>query len=45
MASDERAHGSGVVDEDKRAHLIRAGADAIIPDYQDAHPILEAILA
>lgn len=45
VASDERAHGSGIVDEDKRAHLVRAGADAIIPDYQDARAVLESILA
>lgn len=43
VASDERAHGSGVVDEDKRAHLLRAGADAIIPDYQDVNRLLNAI--
>jgi phosphoglycolate phosphatase len=45
VASDERVHGSGVVDEDKRAHLVRAGADAIIPDYQNTVPLLEAIFS
>ena len=45
VASDERAHGSGVIDEDKREHLLRAGADAIIPDYRNALPILDTILA
>lgn len=45
VASDERAHGSGVIDEDKREHLVRAGADAIIPDYQNVQPILGNIFA
>lgn len=45
VASDERVHGSGVIDEDKREHLLRAGADAIIPDYRSAQPILDTILA
>jgi phosphoglycolate phosphatase-like HAD superfamily hydrolase len=45
VASDERAHGSGVVDEDKREHLVRAGADVIIPDYIGVRPILDTILA
>lgn len=41
VASDERSNGSGVIDEDKRAHLLRAGADAIIPDYRNTRWILE----
>ena len=45
VASDEQIHGSGRVDEDKREHLLRAGADVIIPDYRNALPILETILA
>ena len=45
VASDESAHGSGVIDEDKQEHLIRAGADAIIPDYQNVQPMLEKIFA
>ena len=45
VASDERAHDSGVIDEDKREHLLRAGADAIIPDYRHALSILAAIFA
>ncbi len=45
VASDEQTHGSGLVDGDKRQHLIQAGADAIIPDYQNAGPILAAIFA
>ena len=45
VASDESVHGSGVIDEDKREHLIRAGADAIIPDFQNVQPMLEKIFA
>ena len=45
VASDEQAHGSGHIDEDKREHLLRAGADVIIPDYRNARPILDTILA
>jgi phosphoglycolate phosphatase len=41
VASDEKANGSGVIDPDKREHLIRAGADAIIPDYRNTSWILE----
>jgi hypothetical protein len=41
VASDEQAHGSGVIDEDKRQHLLHAGADAIIPDYRNTKWILE----
>jgi phosphoglycolate phosphatase len=41
VASDENANGSGLVDEDKRQHLCRAGADAIIPDYRNTQWILE----
>ena len=45
VASDERAHGSGVIDEDKREHLLRTGADAIIPDYRNVMPLLDSIFA
>lgn len=45
VASDEHANGSGVVDADKREHLLRAGADAIIPDYRDADWILKTFFA
>ena len=45
VASDERAHGSGAIDEDKREHLLRAGAHAIIPDYRNVQPILDKIFA
>ena len=41
VASDEQANGSGVIDAHKREHLIRAGADAIIPDYRNSRWILE----
>lgn len=41
VASDERTHGSGIMDEQKREHLARAGADAIIPDYRNLPWILE----
>ena len=45
VASDEQTHGSGRIDEDKREHLIRAGADAIIPDYQNVQPLLDKVFA
>lgn len=45
VASDETTHGSGLIDEDKREHLVRAGADAVIPDYRAVKPILDAIFA
>jgi phosphoglycolate phosphatase len=41
VASDERANGSGVLDPDKHEQLLRAGADAIIPDYRNTDWILE----
>ena len=41
VASDEQTNGSGVIDNDKREHLVRAGADAIIPDYRNKRWILE----
>ena len=41
VASDEHTNGSGVIDPDKREHLIRAGADAIIPDYRNTRWILD----
>jgi hypothetical protein len=41
VASDEHENGSGLIDPDKREHLTRAGADAIIPDYRNASWILE----
>lgn len=41
VASDEEKNGSGVTDSDKREHLLRAGADAIIPDYRNKGWILD----
>ena len=45
VASDEEKNGSGVIDPDKREHLLRAGADAIIPDYRDMRWILDTFFA
>ena len=45
VASDEKANGSGLLDADKREHLLRAGADAIIPDYRDVRGLLEKLFA
>lgn len=45
VASDEQTNGSGLLDADKREHLQRAGADAIIPDYRDVRPLLETMFA
>ena len=45
VASDEQANGSGVIDTHKREHLVRAGADAIIPDYRNLRWILETFFA
>jgi phosphoglycolate phosphatase-like HAD superfamily hydrolase len=44
VASDENANGSGIIDEDKREHLLLAGADAVIPDYRNTSWILETFL-
>ena len=44
VASDEAQPGSGRVDESKRARLLAAGADVVIPDYRDAAVLLERIL-
>jgi phosphoglycolate phosphatase len=41
VASDEGVNGSGRIDLDKREHLLRAGADAIIPDYRNRRWILD----
>jgi phosphoglycolate phosphatase len=40
VASDENVNGSGRIDPDKREHLLRAGADAIIADYRDAENLM-----
>ena len=43
VASDEVNNGSGVIDPDKRAVLVDAGAQAVIPDYRDADELLSCI--
>lgn len=45
VASDEQANGSGKIDAHKREHLVRAGADAIIPDYRNTDWILETFFS
>lgn len=45
VASDEKGNGSGIIDSHKREHLIRAGADAIIPDYRNLGWILETFFS
>jgi phosphoglycolate phosphatase len=45
VASDETVNGSGRIDQDKREHLLRAGADAIIPDYRNTRWILDNFFA
>ena len=44
VASDELEIGSGRIDPQKRESLLAAGADAVVADYRDAAPILQAIL-
>lgn len=44
VCSDEVHNGSGVADPHKRAGLLAVGADAVIPDYRDAAPLLDYIL-
>jgi FMN phosphatase YigB (HAD superfamily) len=44
VCSDEVHNGSGLADPHKRAGLLAAGADALIPDYRDAAPLLDYIL-
>lgn len=44
VCSDEVRNGSGLADPHKRAGLLAAGADAVIPDYRDAAPLLDYIL-
>jgi phosphoglycolate phosphatase-like HAD superfamily hydrolase len=43
VASDEANNGSGQMDEWKLERLSGVGADAVIPDYRDAGPLLELI--
>jgi phosphoglycolate phosphatase-like HAD superfamily hydrolase len=45
VASDEANNGSGRMDEWKRDRLCGVGADVVIPDFRDAAPLLELILA
>ena len=45
VASDEAQPGSGRVDAGKRARLLAAGADVVIPDFRDAAALLEILLA
>ena len=45
VASDEANNGSGRFDEWKRQRLLGVGADVVIPDYRDAEPLLNRILA
>ncbi len=44
VASDEAHNGSGRMDAWKRERLRGVGADVVIPDYQDAQPLLDRIL-
>lgn len=43
VASDEANNGSGKIDPWKRNRLLGVGADIVIPDYQDADPLLQII--
>ncbi len=44
VASDEAHNGSGRVDPWKRTRLLGVGADAVIPDFRDAIPLVEFLL-
>jgi phosphoglycolate phosphatase-like HAD superfamily hydrolase len=44
VASDEANNGSGRVDEWKRRRLLGVGADAVIPDFRDAIPLVDHLL-
>jgi phosphoglycolate phosphatase-like HAD superfamily hydrolase len=44
VASDEASNGSGRVDEWKRRRLLGVGADAVIPDFRDAIPLVDYLL-
>jgi phosphoglycolate phosphatase-like HAD superfamily hydrolase len=43
VASDEANNGSGRMDGWKRERLLGVGADAVIPDFRDAGPLLDCI--
>jgi len=42
VASDE-VHRSGRINPLKREHLLRAGADVIVPDYRNLVPLLRLL--
>ena len=44
VASDEAHNGSGRVDPWKRERLLDVGADAVIPDFRDAVPLVDFLL-
>jgi phosphoglycolate phosphatase-like HAD superfamily hydrolase len=44
VASDEARNGSGRVDEWKRRRLLGVGADAVIPDFREAIPLVDYLL-
>jgi phosphoglycolate phosphatase len=44
VASDEANNGSGRVDEWKRRRLLGVGADAVIPDFREAIPLVDYLL-
>jgi phosphoglycolate phosphatase len=44
VASDEDQNGSGRMDPMKRAQLIDAGANVVIPDYRDAAALMDALI-
>lgn len=44
ICSDENQNGSGLIDHHKEKHLLAAGADAVLPDYRDAAPLLDRLL-
>jgi phosphoglycolate phosphatase-like HAD superfamily hydrolase len=44
VCSDEEENGSGRSDAEKRRQLVAAGADAVIPDFRDAIPLVDYLL-
>ncbi|WZP00643.1 HAD hydrolase-like protein [Isosphaeraceae bacterium EP7] len=44
VASDEANNGSGNVDPWKRERLLGVGADAVIPDFRDAIPLVDHLM-
>jgi phosphoglycolate phosphatase-like HAD superfamily hydrolase len=45
VCSDEENNGSGIMDEQKKAILLEAGADAALPDFGDSIPLVRYLLA